>query len=59
MLGILSPLMAVFFYKEGLVYVHYGQEAHYDYLAGKGIDVANKIVLARYGGTFRGNIVNE
>ncbi|XP_045033938.1 LOW QUALITY PROTEIN: glutamate carboxypeptidase 2 homolog [Daphnia magna] len=47
---------------DGLVYVHFGQEADYEYLAvfGKrGIDVSGKIVLARRKrASFRGNIAN-
>ena len=37
-----------------LVYVNYGLPADYDELAQRGIDVAGKIVLARYGGSWRG-----
>ena len=37
-----------------LVYVNYGVPADYDELARLGIDVAGKIVLARYGGSWRG-----
>lgn len=44
---------------DGLVYVHYGQHEDYDYLSSVGIDVTGKIVLARYGASFRGNIVNS
>ncbi|XP_057377944.1 N-acetylated-alpha-linked acidic dipeptidase 2-like [Daphnia carinata] len=43
---------------DGLVYVHFGQEADYEYLAKEGIDVTGKIVLARYGASFRGNIAD-
>lgn len=37
-----------------LVYVNYGVPADYDELARHGIDVAGKIVIARYGGSWRG-----
>ena len=37
-----------------LVYVNYGVPDDYDELALRGIDVAGKIVLARYGGAWRG-----
>lgn len=37
-----------------LVYVNYGLPADYDELALHGIDVRGKIVLARYGGSWRG-----
>ncbi len=37
-----------------LVYVNYGLQADYDVLAGLGIDVKGKIVIARYGRSFRG-----
>ena len=40
-----------------LVYVHYGLESDFDYVASVGINVTGRIVLARYGLTFRGNIV--
>jgi N-acetylated-alpha-linked acidic dipeptidase len=37
-----------------LVYVHYGVPDSYEELAKRGIDVKGKIVLARYGGSWRG-----
>jgi N-acetylated-alpha-linked acidic dipeptidase len=37
-----------------LVFVNYGIPADYDELARRGIDVKGKIVLARYGGSWRG-----
>jgi N-acetylated-alpha-linked acidic dipeptidase len=37
-----------------LVYVNYGLPADYEELATRGIDVRGKIVLARYGGSWRG-----
>ena len=37
-----------------LVYVNYGIPADYEQLAQKGIDVRGKIVIARYGGSWRG-----
>ncbi|HEV7645735.1 MAG TPA: M28 family metallopeptidase [Pyrinomonadaceae bacterium] len=37
-----------------LVYVNYGIPADYDQLEQKGIDVRGKIVIARYGGSWRG-----
>jgi len=37
-----------------LVYVNYGVPADYDVLAERGIDVRGKIVIARYGGSWRG-----
>jgi N-acetylated-alpha-linked acidic dipeptidase len=37
-----------------LVYVNYGVPADYDYLQKQGIDVKGKIVIARYGGGWRG-----
>ncbi len=37
-----------------IVYVNYGIPADYDELAMRGIDVKGKIVLARYGGSWRG-----
>lgn len=46
-------------YQNGLVYVHYGQQSDYDYLASQNISVVDKIVLARYGRLFRANIVRN
>jgi N-acetylated-alpha-linked acidic dipeptidase len=40
-----------------LVYVYYGREEDYAELTEAGIDVAGKIILARYGAVFRANIV--
>jgi len=37
-----------------LVYVNYGVPADYDELAKNGVDVKGKIVIARYGGSWRG-----
>jgi len=37
-----------------LVFVNYGVPADYDELARRGVDVRGKIVLARYGGSWRG-----
>src|SRR6185503_5703975 len=37
-----------------LVYVNYGIPADYEELEKRGIDVKGKIVLARYGGSWRG-----
>jgi len=37
-----------------LVYVNYGIPADYEQLAQRGIDVKGKIVIARYGGSWRG-----
>ena len=37
-----------------LVYVNYGIPADYEYLARQGVDVKGKIVIARYGGSWRG-----
>jgi len=37
-----------------LVYVNYGVPADYEKLASLGVDVAGKIVIARYGGSWRG-----
>ena len=37
-----------------LVYVNYGVPADYDFLARQGIDVKGKIVIARYGKSWRG-----
>src|SRR3954447_10743307 len=37
-----------------LVYVNYGIPADYDELAKRGVDVKGKIVIARYGGSWRG-----
>lgn len=37
-----------------LVYVNYGTPADYETLSERGIDVAGKIVIARYGGCWRG-----
>ncbi len=37
-----------------VVYVNYGVPADYDVLAKNGIDVKGKIVIARYGGSWRG-----
>ncbi len=37
-----------------LVYVNYGTPRDYDVLAERGIDVKGKIVIARYGGSWRG-----
>ena len=38
-----------------LVYVNYGRSEDYDMLAEMGVSVEGKIVVARYGGIFRGN----
>jgi N-acetylated-alpha-linked acidic dipeptidase len=37
-----------------LVYANYGLPSDYDFLAEHGIDVKGKIVIVRYGGSFRG-----
>ena len=37
-----------------LVYVNYGTPADYEELARRGIDVKGKIVISRYGGSWRG-----
>ena len=37
-----------------LVYVNYGTPADYEELERRGIDVAGKVVIARYGGSWRG-----
>jgi N-acetylated-alpha-linked acidic dipeptidase len=37
-----------------LVYVNYGVPADYEILARRGVDVKGKIVIARYGGSWRG-----
>jgi N-acetylated-alpha-linked acidic dipeptidase len=37
-----------------LVYVNYGLPEDYEYLSSQGVDVKGKIVLARYGATWRG-----
>lgn len=42
-----------------VVYVHYGLEADYAQLRGWGVDVAGKVVLARYGGAYRGHKVRN
>ncbi|KAK9327965.1 hypothetical protein V1520DRAFT_347381 [Lipomyces starkeyi] len=39
------------------VYVNYGRQEDYDLLEERGIDISGKIVIARYGGLFRGLIV--
>ncbi|KAK9456840.1 hypothetical protein V1511DRAFT_495453 [Dipodascopsis uninucleata] len=39
------------------VYVNYGRPEDYDLLESRGVYVADKIVIARYGGLFRGLIV--
>jgi N-acetylated-alpha-linked acidic dipeptidase len=38
-----------------LVYVNYGVPEDYEYLKKAGVDVKGKIVIARYGGSFRGS----
>ena len=43
---------------DGLVYAYYGLAEDYDFLESQGINVSGKIVLARYGEAFRGNIVS-
>jgi hypothetical protein len=43
---------------DGLVYAHYGQMEDFEFLESQGIDVSGKIVLARYGASFRANIVD-
>ena len=40
------------------MYVYYGRDVDYEVLEDAGIDVKGKIVLARYGAIFRGNIVS-
>lgn len=42
-----------------VVYVNYGLEADYAMLRDWGVDVAGKIVLARYGGAYRGHKVRN
>ncbi|TBU33166.1 Zn-dependent exopeptidase [Dichomitus squalens] len=37
-----------------LVYVNYGRKEDYDELIAKGVNLTGKLVLARYGGVFRG-----
>ncbi len=37
-----------------LVYVNYGVPADYDYLKSRGVEVKGKIVISRYGGSWRG-----
>jgi N-acetylated-alpha-linked acidic dipeptidase len=39
---------------EGVVYANYGRKEDFERLAALGVDVRGKIVLARYGGNFRG-----
>ncbi|KAK9244047.1 hypothetical protein V1506DRAFT_542545 [Lipomyces tetrasporus] len=39
------------------VYVNYGRQEDYDLLEERGVDIGGKIVIARYGGLFRGLIV--
>lgn len=41
-----------------LVYAHYGSEKDFAYLADTGVNVKGAIVLARYGQSFRANIVS-
>jgi N-acetylated-alpha-linked acidic dipeptidase len=41
------------------VYAFFGREEDYAELTKAGIDVKGKIVLARYGAIFRGNIVTR
>ncbi|XP_046454638.1 glutamate carboxypeptidase 2-like [Daphnia pulex] len=43
---------------DGLVYAHYGQMEDFEYLESVGVNVSGKIVLARYGASFRANIVD-
>lgn len=40
-----------------VVYVYYGREEDFDFVAASGVDISGKIVLARYGAIFRSNIV--
>lgn len=49
----------LFFLKGGLVYANYGRREDFDFLKSRKIDVRGQIVIARYGGVFRGNIVRE
>jgi len=37
-----------------VVYANYGRKEDFEWLAGQGIDLNGKIVIARYGGNFRG-----
>ncbi|KAK9450954.1 uncharacterized protein V1518DRAFT_425714 [Limtongia smithiae] len=39
------------------VYINYGRQVDFDTIAKRGIDIKGKIVIARYGGLFRGLIV--
>ncbi|XP_046570395.1 putative N-acetylated-alpha-linked acidic dipeptidase [Haliotis rubra] len=59
--GVVPPFLA--FAKAGvvqgdLVYVNYGRVEDYVTLSNNSINVTNKVVLARYGGIFRGDIVS-
>lgn len=40
------------------MYAHFGREEDFDRLNELGVDVAGRVVLARYGEIFRGNIVS-
>ena len=42
-----------------LVYANYGRKEDFVYLKERGIDVRGKLVIARYGKIFRGNIVKK
>lgn len=41
------------------MYVYYGQEADYEFIEQQGVKVEGNIVLARYGASFRANIVTR
>ncbi|KAK4016643.1 hypothetical protein OUZ56_031605 [Daphnia magna] len=42
-----------------LVYANYGRKQDFEYLKSIGIDIRGRIVIARYGAIFRGNIVKS
>ncbi|XP_046440416.1 glutamate carboxypeptidase 2-like [Daphnia pulex] len=42
-----------------LIYANYGRKQDFEYLKSLGIDIRGRIVIARYGAIFRGNIVKS
>ena len=45
--------------RDSLVYIYYGRTVDFDFIQSQGIDITDKIVLARYGQEFSGTIVSS
>ena len=58
-LFITSTLHLMISLKGELIYANYGRKQDFEYLKSLGIDIRGRIVIARYGAIFRGNIVTK